>query len=54
MVYKSTKEDKKAAKFREIMIEFKAGKLKTSKGTQVTERSQAMAIALSEIRAMGR
>lgn len=45
--------EKKAAKFREIMREFKDGKLRTSKGVKVTDRAQAMAIALKKIKELG-
>ncbi len=38
------------AKFDKVMGEFKRGTLKTSAGTKVTERDQALAIAASEAR----
>lgn len=40
----------KRAKVKEVMREFKAGKLKSSSGDKVTSRKQAVAIALSEAR----
>lgn len=39
---------KKQAKIAKVMEEFKAGKLKSSSGNKVTNRNQALAIALSE------
>lgn len=51
-MHEEDKGDAKAKKFRKIMVEFKEGKLKTSKGVKVTERSQAIAIALSILKKM--
>jgi len=39
---------KKPAKVQTVMHEFKTGKLKSSSGQKVTNRKQAVAIALSE------
>jgi hypothetical protein len=43
--YNAAKHAKKIAK---VMGEFKSGKLKSSSGQSVTDRKQAIAIALSE------
>lgn len=40
----------KAAKVKKVMHEWKTGKLKSSSGQKVTDRHQAIAIALSEAR----
>jgi len=47
MEYKKTKGDNKIQK---VMKEFKGKKLKSSSGDKVTNRKQALAIALSEQR----
>jgi len=39
-----------ADKVQKVMHEFKSGKLKSSSGSKVTDRKQAIAIALSEAR----
>jgi len=44
MIVKVNAEDK----VKRVMEEYKAGKLRTSEGAQVTDRNQALAIALSE------
>jgi hypothetical protein len=46
----SSKGKKKVAK---VMDEFKHGSLKSSSGRKVTDRKQAVAIALSEARSAG-
>ena len=45
------KTKKAQAKVHTVMSEFKAGGLKSSSGANVTKKSQAVAIALSEARA---
>ena len=40
-------------KIHKVMAEFEAGTLKSSSGDKVTDRSQAIAIALSEAREAG-
>ena len=40
-------------KVKKVMHEFKEGKLKSSSGQKVTERKQAIAVALSEARQAG-
>lgn len=42
---------KKNAKVQKVMHEFKTGKLKSSSGSKVKSKKQAIAIALSEQRA---
>lgn len=42
---------KKNAKVQKVMHEFKAGKLKSSSGSKVKSKKQAIAIALSEQKA---
>ena len=44
-VFKASSENKKVKK---VMDEFAAGKLKSSSGEKVTDRKQAIAIAMSE------
>lgn len=44
------KSDKAKRKISTVMGEFKAGGLKSSSGNPVTDKKQAMAIALSEAR----
>lgn len=39
---------KRPFKVKKVMEEFKTGRLKSSSGQKVTERSQAVAIAMSE------
>lgn len=39
---------KQNSKVHKVLSEFKSGKLKSSSGKKVTERKQAVAIALSE------
>lgn len=41
------------SKIHKVMSEFEAGTLKSSSGSKVTSREQAIAIALSEAREMG-
>ena len=43
-------ETKKQAKMHKVMGEYKGGTLKSSSGQKVTNRDQALAIALSESR----
>lgn len=50
---KSSSKKKGDAKISEVMGEFKDGKLKSSSGDKVTNRKQAVAIALSEARESG-
>lgn len=45
------KQDKMQAKVSKVMREYKAGKLKSSSGSKVTNPKQAIAIGLSEGRA---
>lgn len=40
--------DKMRKKVAKVMREYKAGKLKSSSGKKVTDKKQAMAIAMSE------
>jgi hypothetical protein len=47
MVNKSSSSDRK---IRKVYNEFKAGTLKSSSGTKITKKPQAVAIALSEAR----
>lgn len=49
--YGKTKFSKKNPKIEKVMSEFGAGMLKSSSGEKVTNRKQAIAIALSEARA---
>ena len=48
------KTPKAKAKVSKVMGEFKAGDLKSSSGTEVTSKPQAVAIALSEARRVGK
>jgi hypothetical protein len=45
---------KKTDKMGKVMHEFKGGKLKSSSGSKVTSRKQAIAIGMSEQAAMGK
>ena len=45
---------KKQKKVKKVMGEYRRGKLKSSSGHKVTNRKQAVAIALSEARQGGR
>lgn len=45
---------KKQKKVKKVMGEYRRGKLKSSSGRKVTNRKQAVAIALSEARQGGR
>ena len=51
MAQKKSKGDKKLSK---VLREFKSGDLKSSSGKKVTNRKQAIAIALSEKERVGR
>lgn len=44
------KETKKQAKIHKVMSEYEAGTLKSSSGQKVTDRDQALAIALQSSR----
>jgi hypothetical protein len=50
---KTVRTTKGAAKVETVMGEYKRGKLKSSSGEKVTDRKQAVAIALSEAREAG-
>ena len=52
MTMEKTKSSKAQAKVSKVMREFESGKLRSSSGELVTDREQAIAIALSEARAV--
>jgi hypothetical protein len=50
---KTATKGKGKGKVKKVMHEFKEGKLKSSSGKKVTNRKQAVAVALSEARQSG-
>jgi hypothetical protein len=46
----TTKKKAKAVKMHKVMHEFKTGALKSSSGQKVSNRKQAVAIAISEVK----
>lgn len=50
---KYKKKSKGQGKIHKVMEEYKSGSLRSSSGSKVTNRKQAIAIALSEARSVG-
>jgi len=49
-ISEKTKKKARKAKMHKVMKEFKDGTLKSSNGEKVTDRKQAIAIAISEVK----